>query len=94
MTKPLNGAYIILGMFLLGFVPVVFYIGEKVMSPAIIVALSLLLSGFGSWLAGPVSAPSAIPTPFALYILLWVGVVALASLSGGLEYRRKQKVAG
>lgn len=94
MTKPLNGAYIILGMFLLGFVPIVFYVGEKVMSPAIIVAVSLLLSGLGSWLAGPVRAPSAVPTPFALYILLWIGVVALASLSGGLEYRRKQKITG
>jgi len=94
MTKPLNGAYIVLGMFLLGFVPVLFYVGETVVSPAIIVAVFLLLSGLGSWLAGPVRAPSAVPTPFALYILLWVGVVALASLLGGLEYRRKQRVTG
>jgi len=94
MTKPLNGAYIVLGMFLLGFVPVLFYVGETVVSPAIIVAVFLLLSGLGSWLAGPVRAPSAVPAPFALYILLWVGVVALASLLGGLEYRRKQRVTG
>ncbi|WP_139173382.1 MULTISPECIES: hypothetical protein [Halobacteriales] len=93
MTKPLNGAYILLGMFLLGFVPVLFYVGEKVISPAIIVAAFLLLSGFGSWLAGPVRPPSAVPTPFALYILLWVGVVALAGVTGRLEYRRKQRAA-
>ena len=91
-TKPLNGAYIILGMFLLGFIPVVFYLYGRVLSPAIIVAVSLLLSGFGSWLTGPVRAPSAVPTPFALYILLWVGVVALAILLGGLERWHKQRV--
>jgi len=90
LTKPLNGAYIVLGMFLLGFVPVLFYVGEKVISPAIIVAVFLLLSGLGSWLAGPVPAPSAVPTPFSLYILFWVGVVALAGVTGGLEYRRRE----
>lgn len=93
MIKPLNGAYIVLGMFLLGFVPVLFYVGEKVISPAIIVAVFLLLSGLCSWLAGPVRSPSAVPTPFGLYILFWVGVVALASLTGRLEYHRKQRAA-
>ena len=91
LTKPLNGAYIILGMFLLGFVPVLFYVGEKLIAPGIVVGVFLLLSGVGSWLMGPVRAPSAVPTPFALYILFWVGVVALASLTGGLEYRRKRQ---
>ncbi|MEF8843366.1 MAG: hypothetical protein V5A62_17370 [Haloarculaceae archaeon] len=90
-VKPLNGVYILLGMFLLGFVPVVFYVGEKVVSPGIVVAGFLLLSGLGSWLSGPVRAPSAAPTPFALYILLWVGIVALVGLTGGFEYRRKHR---
>lgn len=93
MIKPLNGAYIVLGMFLLGFIPVLFYVSEKVVSPAIIVTVFLLLSGLGSWLAGPVRSPSAVSTPFGLYILLWVGVVALASLTGRLEYRRKHRAA-
>ena len=91
VAKPLNGAYIVLGMFLLGFIPVLFYVGEKVISPAIIVAVFLLLSGLGSWLAGPVRPPTAVPTPFALYILSRVGVVALAGVIGGFEYRRKQR---
>ena len=91
MTKPLNGAYVILGMFLLGFVPVLFYASEKLISPGIVVGVFLLLSGVGSWLMGAVRAPATVPTPFALYILFWVGVVALASLTGGLEYRRKQQ---
>ncbi|MFB6352646.1 MAG: hypothetical protein ABEJ92_01020 [Halobacteriales archaeon] len=88
-TKPLNGAYVVLGMFLLGFVPVLFYVGQKVVSPALVVAVFLLLSGLGSWLAGPVGAPSAVPTPFAVYILFWV-----AGLTGRLEYRRKRRATG
>lgn len=92
--KPLNGVYVVLGMFLLGFVPVLCYVGEKILSPAIVVAVSVVLAGSGSWLTGPVRAPSAVPTPFALYILFWVVVVALAGLVGGLEYRRKRRAAG
>jgi len=94
VAKPLNGAYILLGMFLLGFVPALFYVGEKVISPAIIVTVFLLLSGLGSWLAGQARPPSAVPTPFGLYILFWVGVVALAGVIGGFEYRRKQRATG
>ena len=93
-TKPLNGAYIVLGMFLLGFVPVLFYVGEKIISPAIIIAVFLLFSTLGSWLVGPVRPPSAVPTLFGLYILFWVGVVALAGVIGGFEYRRKQRATG
>lgn len=94
IIKPLNGSYLILGMFLLGFVPVMFYVGKEVISPAIVVAVFLLLSGFGSWLAGPVHAPSAVPTPFALYIIFWVGVVAIACLIGRFESHRKQRATG
>ena len=91
MTKPLNGAYLVLGMFLLGFVPVLFYIGEKIISPGIIIAVFLLVSTLGSWLMGPVRPPSAVPTLFGLYILFWVGVVALVGVIGGFECRRKQR---
>ena len=94
MTKPLNGSYILLGMFLVGFVPALFYVGETVVSPALVVVVSLLLSGVASWLTGPVSAPSAAPTPFALYVLFWVAVVALAGLTGGFEYRRQRRPTG
>ena len=94
MIKPLNGAYIVLGMFLLGFIPVLFYVGEKIISPAIITAVFLLVSTLGSWLVGPVRPPSAVPTLFGLYILFWIGVVALAGVIGGFEYRRKQRATG
>lgn len=93
VVKPLNGAYIFLGMFLLGFVPVLFYMGERIISPAVIVAVCLVLSAFGSWLVNSVRAPAAVPTPFGLYILLWVGVIAFASVTGGLEYRLAHSAA-
>ena len=48
VTKPLNGAYILLGMFLLGFIPALFYVGEKVISPAIIITVFLLISTLSS----------------------------------------------
>lgn len=92
--KPLEGLYVGLGMFLLGFVPAVFYAGRKILSPAIIVAVLLVLSVVGSWVAGPVRAPSVSPAPFGLYILFWVGIVVLVGLSGRLELRRKQRAVG
>lgn len=91
-VKPQNAVYLLLGMFLLGFVPVLFYVGNKVRSPAVIVGTLLFLSGFASVLAGPVTAPSASPTPFALYILLWPGIVALSGLTGVWENHRAHRV--
>lgn len=93
-VKPLNGLYIGLGIFLLGFVPAVFYAGQKVVSPAIIVAVFLVLSGVGSWVADSVQAPSAVPTPFALYILFWVGTVVLIGITGRAELRWKRGATG
>jgi hypothetical protein len=81
-------------MFMLGFVPAMFYAGRKVVSPAIITAILLVLSGFGSWLAGPVFAPSSNPTPFGLYILFWVGIVVLVGVSGRWEARRQHRTIG
>lgn len=93
-VKPLNGLYIALGMFFLGFIPAMFYAGRKVVSPAIIVAVLLVLSVLGSWMAGPVQAPRSGPTPFGLYILLWVGIVVLVGIAGTLEARRNQRTTG
>lgn len=90
-TKPLNGVYLVLGMFLLGFIPVLFYVGKRVVAPSVVVGGLLLLSVVGSWLANPVRAPAAVPTPFALYVLSWVFVVALAGVAGGVEYRLKRR---
>lgn len=90
IAKPQNAAFFLLGMFLLGFVPVLFYIGEKIRSPAVIVGVLLVLSGTASLLMGPVTAPSGNPTPFGIYILLWPLIVALAGVAGVREFRRNQ----
>lgn len=92
--KPLNAVYLMLGMFLLGFVPVMFYVGQRFISPAVVVGGFLLLSGIGSGIMGPVRAPMGGPTPFGLYILLWVGIVALAALTGRIESHRKHRATG
>ncbi len=89
-VKPHLGLYILLGMVLLGFVPAVFYVGRRAVSPAVVVGAMLLLTVVGSWFAGPVRAPAGAPTPFGLYILLWVGIVALAAVAGRIEATRRR----
>lgn len=85
LTKPVYGMYIFLGMFALGFIPALFYFGKKFISPALVVTLLLLVTGVGSWQAGPVQAPVGGPTPFGIYILFWVLIVALAGLISRVE---------
>lgn len=94
LIKPVDGVYILLGMFVLGFVPAALYIGQRSVSPAIVVSGSLLLSGFGSWQAGPVRAPVGGPTPYGLYVFLWVAVVVLAWVSGRIERTWKGRTTG
>lgn len=92
--KPLNGMYILSGMFLLGFVPAAFYLGKRLVSPALVVAGVLALTIVGSWLAGPVRAPTGAPTPFGLYVLAWLGIVVVAGLAGVVERNRTQRATG
>ena len=87
-VKPLVATYLVIGSFVLGVVPVAAFVGRRVVSPAVIVAVLLGLAVIGSWLTGPVGAPSATPTPFALYLLSWVGIVVLVGLTGRWEARR------
>ena len=88
--KPLYGLYLILGMFVLGFLPALFYVGQNYIFPAFVVSGSLFVSAIGSWQAGPVRAPVGGPTPFGVYVVFWVGVVVLAGLAAGFERTRKR----
>lgn len=94
LTKPFVGTYVLLGMFVLGFVPALSYIGQRLIAPSVVVGGVLLLSVAGSWLTGTVRAPAGTPTPFGFYILLWVVVIALAGVAGGAEYRWKRPIMG
>jgi hypothetical protein len=78
-------------MFLLGFVPVMLYIDKKVISPAIIIGGLLTLSGISSWLIGPPRGAFGGPTPFYIYIILWVGIIVFAVVMGRHEYRQVQQ---
>lgn len=89
VTKPLTGGYILLGMFLLGFVPAVFYSARRVVSPAVIISIALFLSGALSWQSGTVRAPAGAPTPFGLYLLSWIAIVTIASVVGRVESHRR-----
>lgn len=88
---PFQGVYTLLGMFLLGFVPMLFLIGKRVISPAIIIGVLLVLSGVSSWVIGPPRAPFGGPTPFAVYIVLWVAIVVFAVVMGRHEHRSEHQ---
>ena len=88
-AKPGNAVYLLVGAFLLGFVPALFYAGRRVATPALVVGGLLVVAVGWSWLAGTVRAPSGAPTPFALYLLGWVVIVAVAGIAGSLELRRR-----
>lgn len=93
-VKPLNGLYIGLGLFLLGAVPAALYVEREVVSPGVIVVGLLVASTAATVVSGPARAPAGGPTPFGLYVLAWIGVLALAGLSARVEARRGRRLSG
>lgn len=89
-VKPLYGLYVFLGMFALGFVPAVFYLGGDHVMPGLVVGSFLILSVVPSWRAGPAEAPQGGPTPFGFYILFWIGIIVLAVLAARFEHTGSQ----
>lgn len=83
--NPLLGAYFVLGMVVLGFVSVVYYVGHEKTFPAILVGLSLLFVGLNTLVSGPPRPPFGGPTQIGLYHYLWVVTLALALLVGRIE---------
>lgn len=91
-TEPLYSTYVVIGMFVLGFIPGVLYADRKSVSPICLVVALLVLSGFGTWQTVQSGATPVSPTPFGWYTLLWVGIIAVAVLVGGLELRIRQQI--
>lgn len=85
------GAYLLIGMFALGFVPVAYSTTQKSISPVLLVSVLLIVSVYSSWQAHPPHPARGTPTAFGVYIFLWVGVVLLAGLAGDIELRLKQR---
>ena len=90
LVKPPSGAYILIGMFVLGFVPVLSSIRQKSISPVLLVSVLLIVSVYSEW-QGHFTSPFGGPGPFGVYILSWVGVVLLADLAGNVERKLKQR---
>lgn len=90
-TEPFYVAYVLTGMVALGFIPGVFYSGRNIILPAILTVVLLVVSGFRTWQIVSSGATPVDPTPYGWYILLWIGVVAAASLAGGLELKLRQR---
>jgi len=86
----LSGAYLLIGMFALGFVPVACSITQKSISPVILVSVSLIVSVYTEWQVHQSPAFGG-PGFFGMYIIFWVGVVLLAGLAGYLEVKLKQR---
>ncbi len=78
-------------MFALGFVPVAYSATQKTVSPVLLVGVILIVSVSRSWLEHPLTAPQGSPTPFGVYIFLWVGVVLLAGLAGDIERTLRER---
>ena len=83
-------AYVVVGMFVVGFVPGVLYAQQRAVSPLFIVVGLLALTGFGTWQTVQSNLTPVGPTPFGWYTLLWVGVLVIAGLFGGVELQIKQ----
>ena len=87
ITTP-GGTYIIIGMFALGFVPVLYTAVHKCISPVLLVSILLIFSVHTEWHS---SYAFGGPRAFGLYIFLWVGIVLLAGLAGYIEVKLKHR---
>jgi len=90
LIKPPSGAYVLVGMFALGFVPVLYSITQKSVSPVLLVSVLLIVSVYSEW-QGYFTSPVGGPGPFGVYILSWIGVVLLAGLAGVVERKLTQR---
>lgn len=86
----LLGAYLLIGMFSLGFIPVAYSTTQKSISPVLLVSVSLIVSVYTEWQAQRSPAFGG-PGFFGMYIIFWVGVVLLAGLAGDIEVKLKQR---
>ncbi|WP_251343781.1 hypothetical protein [Haloplanus halophilus] len=92
-TEPLYVGYVVLGMVLLGSVPGILYVRFDTVSPPLLVGSLLTLSTGLTWRTHRTSATPVDPTPFGWYVLLWIGIVAVAGLVGGIETTLRHRSA-
>ena len=92
-TEPLYVSYVVLGMVLLGSIPGILYVRLHTVSPLLLVGSLLTLSTVLTWQTHRTGATPVDPTPFGWYILLWIGIVAVSGLIGGIETALRHRSA-
>jgi hypothetical protein len=92
-TEPLYVSYVILGMVLLGSIPGVLYVRLHTVAPLLLVGSLLTLSTVLTWHTHRTGATPVDPTPFGWYIILWIGIVAVSGLIGGIETALRHRSA-
>ncbi|KDS90711.1 hypothetical protein FK85_11005 [Halorubrum saccharovorum] len=89
-------AYVALGGLLLGAVPVVLLVENRLVAPSIVVAVAFVASAYGTWsvYVAPEVIPAPVgPTPFGWYLIGWVVVLGAALVTGGVEYGLRRVVS-
>lgn len=75
----------LLGAFLVGFVPVVVLLRDRLVVPAVFVGATFLYAVYGTWAALQPGPAWVGPLPITGYLLLWFVVLPAALLAGGVE---------
>lgn len=90
-TETLYVAYVLTGMFILGFLPTILLFKYQSRVPAILVTLLFALCAVGTWRTVQSGVTPVGPTPFGWYILFWVAVGVVVTLSGWIELRIRRR---
>jgi hypothetical protein len=92
-TEPLYVSYVSVGMVLLGSIPGVLSVRLHTVSPLLLVGGLLTLSTVLTWQTHRTGVTPVDPTPFGWYVLLWIGIVAVSGLVGGIETALRHRSA-
>lgn len=84
--EPAYAVYMIVGMLLLGIVPGIFILQDRIVSPPILIGGLFLFGAYGTWKVDQSGLTPVDPTPFGWYNFLWPGIVVVAVVAGGIEY--------
>lgn len=92
----LIGAYIVIGVVLLGGIPATLLVTKQLITPSLVVAGALTVSAYGTWAHYllPISTPYRTTIDSTLldwYLLGWFIVVIVALAVGGGEYRLRYR---
>ena len=86
-TEPFVLVYTLSGMFLLGVIPGLLYAKWKTISPGVLVGGMVCLSSYSTWNLVREGLTPVDPTPYGWYVLLWVGIAVVITVSGLVERR-------